>query len=114
MERRKPPASRPARDDPDDCFEAARRHYTLRFTCWACGHESVLHPAALWWRLHSQGRPDTFRILRQRAACTPCRERRSQKITNPIITLVRDEVTSDHLPLPSQAEWKRELERRRR
>ena len=75
----------PPCDDPDDCFEAARRGYTIRLTCWACGHQSVLHAAALWWHVHKKGRPDTFRILRQNARCRPCEEKRRQIITNPIL-----------------------------
>ena len=102
------------RADPDTCFEAARRHYTLKLTCWRCKGVQIVHPAAVWWHFHRRGIPDTFVELARHAKCLDCRRTRRQIISGPKVELCREEVTSHLLTMPSEGEWSRELERRRR
>ncbi len=103
-----------SRDDPESCFEAARRHYTLKLTCWHCQGVSIVHPAAIWWHFHRRGIPDTFVEVKRYAKCRSCLTERKVKIGGPKVELCQDEVTASYLPLPSEAAWKRELERKRR
>lgn len=86
-------------------FDAGRQHKNIKLTCWACGHHSTLHAAALWWLCERKGWPDTFKTVLQGAHCVVC-IKRNQRITNPHIELTDDDPTVE-LPMPSEQQWKR-------
>lgn len=94
-------------------FDAAVRQYAIKLTCWACQHITIRHAHALWWHFERKGWPNSFKELRKRCVCVPCRKERNQIIRNPRLELVHEEVAVEPLPLPSQDEWKRALRRHR-
>ena len=94
-------------------FDAAVRGYSIRLTCWRCGHVRVLHAHALWWKFHQRGWPERLPDLRSRCLCVPCYKERFQIIRNPRLELVHEEISGEPLPLPPAHEWKKELGRRR-
>lgn len=69
-------------------------------------------PAAIWWHFHRKGIPNTFLEIKRYAKCVDCSKKRNEEIVYSTIELCEQEVTSSHLPLLSQAEWKRESERK--
>lgn len=96
-----------------DLFDAAVRHRSIRLSCRACGHVRVYDGHALWWFFHRRQWPDRFRDVQRRGVCTACLERLGLKVRNPRLELVEEEPTGDALPMPTAADWKRELRRRR-
>ena len=94
-------------------FDAAVRGYSIKLTCWSCGHVRILHAHALWWKFHKRGWPERFKDLQSRCVCVACRDGRRTIIRNPTLDLVHEEITGEPLPLPPQSEWRRELGRRR-
>ena len=96
-----------------DLFDAAVRHRTVRLTCRACGHVRVFHGHALWWYFHRREWPDRFRDVQRRCVCRLCLENSGSKVRDPRLELVNDAPTGEPMPMPTQAEWKRELRRRR-
>ena len=96
-----------------DLFDAAVRHRAIALTCTACGHVRVFDPHALWWLFHRRGWPNRFGDVRRRCVCSLCLQRTGRKIRGPRLDLVQREPTGLRLMLPSTAEWKRELSRRR-
>lgn len=94
-------------------FDAAVRQYSIKLTCWSCGHVRILHGHALWWLFERKGWRSNFKDVRWRLVCGPCLRERNEKIRNPQLELVHEEITGDPLPLPSQDEWKRALRRHR-
>lgn len=94
-------------------FDAAARGYSIKLTCWSCSHVRILHGHGLWWLFDQRGWLDNFKAVRWRLVCGPCLRERNQKIRNPKLELVHEEITGDPLPLPSESEWKRALRRHR-
>ena len=96
-----------------DLFDAAVRHRSIRLSCRRCGHARVFDGHALWWHFHRREWPDRFGDVRRRSVCSSCLERLGRKVRNPRLELVDEEPTGDPLPMPTEADWKRELRRRR-
>jgi hypothetical protein len=75
--------------------------------CRGCGRAEVLNRFAVWWLFKRKGWSDRLRDVPTRFRCAGC----GAKAPEP--DLVHDEPTSTALPVPAEAEWKRELRRRR-
>lgn len=92
-------------------FEAAAWMYTLKATC-SCGHASVFHPHALWWRFHRAGWDDALGQARKRFYCSVCWHRHCRKVS-PARFEPGKHTPTLHLPLPDDREWKRAVNRYR-
>jgi hypothetical protein len=92
-------------------FDAAAWHYAVKISC-RCGHSAAFDPHGLWWLFHRKGWPDDFRSARAKMWCTRCRRSTGQKVRPRLLELVRSK--SERLitlPMPSEREWKRIVNR---
>lgn len=96
-----------------DLFDAAVRHRSVKLSCRQCGHVRIFHGHALWWLFHRRGWPDRFAEVERRCLCGACLKRTGRKVRGAKLELVEEEPTGAPLPLPAQADWRRELGRRR-
>jgi hypothetical protein len=90
-----------------DLFDVAAHGYTIRLTCRGCGRREVLSAPAVWHLFQVKRWRDLLSDVPKRFRCRECGRK------GPEPALVRDEPTTQKLPMPSEAEWKRELRRRR-
>ena len=88
-------------------FDACAKGYNLRLDCLGCGRRQVLGRHAVWWHFRRKGWSEWLREVPKRFRCRGCGRR------GPRMTLVHDEPADGSLPMPGEAEWKRELGRRR-
>ena len=96
-----------------DLFDVAARGRNVRLTCGACGHAAVLSGMALWWLFQRRGWLDDFKDVRRRSVCQACLRRHRRQVRNPALAFVEAPPTATELPLPSSADWRREMRRRR-
>jgi hypothetical protein len=92
-------------------FDAAAWHYAVKISC-RCGHSAAFDPHGLWWLFHRKGWPDDFRSARAKFWCRRCRESTGEKVRPRLLELVRS--NSERLitlPMPSEREWKRIVNR---
>lgn len=92
--------------------QCALHKRTLRLTCPECGHVRILDAVPLWWLFHRRGWEDMLSAVCGRLHCSACRARDGLK-ARPRITVGRDPPTSDPLPYPDAATWKRLVSRYR-
>lgn len=92
-----------------ELFDAAARGYNLRLTCRGCGRAEILNRFAVWWLFRQKGWRDRLSDVPARFRCGGCGRKA------PEMDLVQEEPTLNALPVPvaAEAEWKRELRRRR-
>jgi hypothetical protein len=96
-----------------DLFDAAARGRNVQLSCTACGHVAILNGLALWWLFQRRGWLDDFRDVRRRSVCLACLRRSRRKVRTPEMKLVETDPTDTSLKLPSAADWRKELRRRR-
>ena len=92
-------------------FEAAAWHYAVRPVCSRCTHAASFHPHALWWHFHKKGWDDDLRDARKRFWCRKCGERIGQRVRPRLLELVQEQDDDVKLAMPSQAEWKKAVNR---
>lgn len=90
-----------------ELFDAGAQHYSIKLACRGCRRERILHAAAVWWHFKRKGLSPMLRDVPGKFRCSNCGRR------GPRMDLVQDEHNDNSLPLPSEAEWKREVRRRR-
>lgn len=83
--------------------------YTIKASC-NCGNASVFHPHALWWRFHRAGWDQSLRAAAGHFYCRACWEKHCRKVRPAKFDPVKESPTV-HLPLPSDHEWKRAVNR---
>jgi hypothetical protein len=102
--------SDPVRDSANplrELFDAAVRGYAIRLACRSCGRVVIFSPHAVWHHFRRKGFSERLRDVPRRFRCGGCGRRA------PEMDLVHEEPTDTTMPMPSKAEWKRELGRRR-
>ena len=92
-------------------FDAATKGHAIRFDCPACRHVGIFHPAALWLMFNNKGWDDDLRHIKGHFYCGLCHKRRAKRV-RPNLVLSPDK-PDQHLPLPSDSDWKRAISRRR-
>jgi hypothetical protein len=92
-------------------FEAAAWHYAVRPVCSRCPHAASFHPHALWWHFHKRGWDDGLWQARARFWCRKCGERIGQHVRPRVLELVKEQDDDVKLEMPSQAEWKKAVNR---
>jgi hypothetical protein len=98
------------RDSPNpirELFDAAAQGYNLQLKCRGCRRFEVLDAHAVWHLFQRKGWRDLLRDVPARFRCRNCGRK------PPFLELVHEDTTCTDLPMPSEAEWKRELRRRR-
>jgi hypothetical protein len=90
-----------------DVFDAAAHGYNLKLECGGCRRGQVLDAHAVWHLFQRKRWRDLLRDVPARFRCRGCGRK------SPRLDLVHDDPTVTDLPMPSEAEWKRELRRRR-
>lgn len=100
---------------PTEIWEAAMMGTPIKVTCTvpACEHSAVFHPAGLWYLFARRGWQQTFYQAQARFWCRRCTKAVGLKVKRAYMTLSRDAITDDTLPLPSDREWKRFVSRHR-
>jgi hypothetical protein len=86
-------------------FEAAAWHYNIKARCSRCGHTSVLNRYAVWWRFERRDWDMRLRYAARRFRCLRCGTAAAK------LEPVRIDPTTQHLPVPSEADWKRAVNR---
>lgn len=105
---RAPPAN-PLRD----LFDAAARRRTVRLTCRRCRHENSFPAASLWWHFRRHGWVSEFAEVQRRMVCRWCLKREGLRIRGPRLRLTEEAPLDRSLPMPTEQDWKRELQLRR-
>ena len=92
-------------------FEAAAWHYAIQPVCSQCPHSAIFHPHALWWHFRKRGWDERLGAARARFWCRKCGERMGQRVRPRLLELVRETEDMICLEMPSEAEWKRAVNR---
>ena len=92
-----------------ELFDAAARGYNLKLTCRGCGRCEIVNRFGVWWLFRQRGWHDWLGDVPRRFRCDTCGRKA------PALDLVHENPTSDTLRVPAEAEaeWKREVRRRR-
>ncbi|MCW3847351.1 hypothetical protein OF829_08865 [Sphingomonas sp. LB-2] len=86
--------------------DLALRFWNVRLSCQRCGHQRVLHGAALWKLFDRKGWRDDVQSAARRFHCAYCRKQ-DGSLVRPRLDKTKDPPTGAVLPLPSDAEWKK-------
>ena len=92
-------------------FEAAAFHMAVKPVCSRCQHSATFHPHALWWHFSKRGWNDNLSVARERFWCRQCGARIGRRIRPGLLELVKETEEMICLEMPSQAEWKRAVNR---
>lgn len=92
-------------------FEAAAWHYAVKPMCGRCPHSAIFHPHALWWHFSKRGWDDNLHTARARFWCRRCAARIGKRVRPGQLALVAETENMICLEMPSQAEWKKAVNR---
>jgi len=92
-------------------FEAAAWHRAIKPLCSRCPHSAIFHPHALWWHFSKRGWDDNLRAARARFWCRRCGQQIGQRIRPRMLEVVPETEDMILLEMPSQAEWKKAVNR---
>jgi hypothetical protein len=92
-------------------FEAAAWHKAVQPMCSGCPHSAIFHPHALWWYFRKRGWNDNLRKARAKFWCRKCGERVGKRIRPRVLELVPETDDMIRLQMPSEAEWKKAVNR---
>src|SRR5690349_3167721 len=91
-----------------DLFDAAVRRRNIRVSC-GCGHHAVLDAHALWWLFERNGWKIALPEVARRCICSRCVGAARGPRRPPQLEAVHEPATDQSLPMPPEAEWKRQL-----
>ena len=96
---------------PTTIFEAAAWHKAIKPLCSRCPHSAIFHPHSLWWWFSRRGWNDDLRDATKRFWCRQCAAQIGRRVRPRMLDVVAETEDMICLPMPSQADWKKAVNR---